>query len=81
MKVGATTLSQNEGWSNNIITARRLEQQHHHSTRVGATTSSQHEGWSNNIIIITGQQNEAGVTTFSGTLTVPKELLKNHKIP
>jgi hypothetical protein len=58
-----------------------MEQQQHHSTRVGATTSSQHEGWSNNIIIITGQQNEAGVTAFCGTLTVPKELPRNHKIP
>jgi hypothetical protein len=58
-----------------------LEHQQHQNTKAGATTSSQHEGWSNIIIIIMGQKNEAGVTTFCGTLTTPKELPKNHNIP
>jgi hypothetical protein len=50
--------------------------------KVGATTSSKHEGWCNIIIIIImGQQNEEDVTLFCGTLTVPKELPRNHKIP
>jgi hypothetical protein len=49
--------------------------------KVGETTSSQHEGWSKNTIIIMEQQNEVRVTTFFGTLTVPKELPGNHKIP
>jgi hypothetical protein len=39
------------------------------------------QGWSNNIIIIIGQHNEAGVTTFCGTLTFPRDLPRNHKIP
>jgi hypothetical protein len=59
----------------------RMKQKYHHSTKAGATTSSQHEGWSNNNIIIIGQQNEAGATTFCGTLTVRRELHRNHNIP
>jgi hypothetical protein len=73
--------------NNIIITTRRLEQQHHHNMKVGETPSSQHEGWRqkssqhkgwSNIIIIMEQQNEVGVTTFFGTLTVPKDLPRNH---
>jgi hypothetical protein len=49
--------------------------------KAGATTSSQHEGWSIIIIIIMGQHNDPGVTIFCGTLTIPKQLPRNHKIP
>jgi hypothetical protein len=58
-----------------------MDQQYHHNTKAGATTLAQHEGWSNIIITIMEQLNEVGVTTFCGTLTVPNELPKKHKIP
>jgi hypothetical protein len=65
-----TSSSSTRGWSN-IITARGW------SYNIIRT-----RGWSNIIIIIMGQQNEAGVsTTFCGTLTVPRDLPWNHKIP
>jgi hypothetical protein len=70
-ETGATTSSQREAEA--TTSSQR---------KAGATTPSQHEGRSNNIIIIMGQQNEVGLsTTFCGTLTIPKELPRNHKIP